>query len=57
MRHAAFLIHMIDMTVNMLGVDNEELVKNMSKLGEKRKSTRQRQPHGKQHSLILFRFV
>jgi len=35
LRHAAFLIHMIDMTVNMLGVDNEELVKQMSKLGEK----------------------
>lgn len=34
-RHSAFLIHMIDMTVNMLGIDNEELVKNMSKLGEK----------------------
>lgn len=26
---------MIDMTVNMLGVDNEELAKAMSKLGEK----------------------
>ena len=35
MRHSAFLIHMIDKTVNMLGIDNKELVKNMSKLGEK----------------------
>lgn len=35
LRHAAFLIQMIDKTVDMLGVDNQELQVEMSKLGEK----------------------
>lgn len=35
LKHAAFLIQMIDKTVNLLGVDNETLTKEMVKLGEK----------------------
>lgn len=35
LRHAAFLIQMIDKTVSLLGVDNETLAKEMTKLGEK----------------------
>jgi hypothetical protein len=34
LQHAAFLIGMIDKTVNMLGVDNKELTKTLTKLGK-----------------------
>jgi len=35
LKHATFLIQMIDKTVNMLGVDNEQLSKTLTELGEK----------------------
>lgn len=34
LQHAAFLISMIDKTVNMLGVDNKQLTKTLTKLGK-----------------------
>lgn len=35
LRHAAFLIQMIDKTVNLLGVDNKQLVVTLRELGER----------------------
>lgn len=36
--HATFLIEMIDMTINILGEDNERLKKTMTDIGKKHAS-------------------